>query len=68
LKTLNQKKISLPKIAVLATGLTAAILVATMGPTTAQLIFSGTSRDCGAATRHRRTASHDNSFNEGICG
>ena len=50
MKTLNQKKISLPKIAVLATGLTAAILVATMGPTTAQAepAFGGACTKCHA--------------------
>jgi hypothetical protein len=36
LKTYNLKKMSLPKIAVLATGLTAAVLVATMGSSAAQ--------------------------------
>ena len=36
MKTLNLKKLSLSKIAVLATGLTAAVLVATMSPQAAQ--------------------------------
>ena len=36
MKTLHLKKMSLPKIAVLATGLTAALLVATMSPQAAQ--------------------------------
>jgi hypothetical protein len=45
LKTYNLKKMSLPKIAVLATGLTAAVLVATMGPSTAQA-YPDQTADC----------------------
>jgi len=41
------KRISLPKVAVLATGLTAAILVAMMGPSTAQAYPSEQSK-CSA--------------------
>jgi hypothetical protein len=47
LKTLKLKRISLPKVAVLATGLTAAILVAMMGPSTAQAYPSEQSK-CSA--------------------
>lgn len=46
MKTYNLKSISIPKVAVLATGITATILVATINPAPAAQAFPSTSKDC----------------------